>query len=99
MVTCDIFEAFDAVDWPASLTLISLFYIKVPGPYDLGDVSVKGDLIDTGYLSGQRSSLQVLIEFETPLSEYFYQDKDLMNRLKNEGFDLLFSDMVYIFTR
>ena len=57
---------------------------------------MKGDMIDIGYVSGQRSSSQAVIDFETPLSEHFYQDKDVLKRLKDEGFDLLFSDMVYI---
>ena len=60
---------------------------------------MKGDIIDIGYVSGQKSSSQAVIDFETPLSEHFYQDKDVLKRLKDEGFDLLFSDIVYIFTR
>ena len=56
-------------------------------------------MIDLGYISGQRSASESITEFETILSEHFYQVEDVLKRLKAEGFDLLFSDMVYIFTR
>ena len=56
-------------------------------------------MIDMGYLSGQRSASEAATEFETILSENFYQDKKLLKRLKDEGFDLLFSDITYEFTR